>query len=259
MKNIIYYFSGTGNNLAVARDIAEKLGEARTEAVGMAPAAVDDDCESVGIVFPIYYYSIPSIVKRFAETINLMNVQYVYAVATYGGGAGTAFKHLEESIGKSGGRLSAAYGVLMPGNYIVKYSAFPDAYQNYVLKRSYKKAADIARCIGERKPTSIPQGGAFARRTEAGNLATVADFGRAGARFVVSDACTGCGTCVKVCPVANIKLSPDNKKPVWGNACEQCVACIQWCPVCAIEYGTITVKRKRYHHPKVKAADLYRV
>ncbi len=259
MKNIIYYFSGTGNSLALARDIAEKLGDARIEAVGMAPAAVDEDCGSVGIIFPVYYYCPPSMVKRFAETVSLKNVPYVYTVATYGGSVGTSFKHLQQSIGNNGGRLSAAYSVWMPGNYIFKYGAFPEAYQNFVLKRSHKRAADIARCIEERKLTSIPKGGAFARRTEAGNLATVEGFGSTGAGFVVSDACTGCGICEKVCPVGNIKLSAENSTPVWGSACERCVACIQWCPAQAIEYDNLTTKRKRYHHPKVKAADLFRV
>ena len=258
MKNIIYYFSGTGNSLTVARGIAEELDDTRLEMIGTEPAAVDADCESVGFVYPVYYFSLPTIVKRFVEAMNLKNVTYVYGVATYGGFSGTSYKQLQQSVGKGGGRLSAVYGVLMPGNYIVKYSAFPKIYQNFALKRSGRKTAAIAGRIKAHQVTDIPQGNAMARRTEEGNLKIIAGFGGMGEHFMATDACTGCGICEKVCPVRNIKLSPENQKPVWGRQCEQCVACIQWCPVRAIDYADITVKRKRYHHPEVKAADLFR-
>ncbi len=259
MKNIIYYFSGTGNSLSAARDISKRLGDTRIEAIGTASAPVDEDCETVGFVYPVYYYSLPTAVRRFAEAINLAGVKYVYGVATYGGGMGAPNKQLQVCIGKNGGKLSAAYGVWMPGNYIFKYGTFPKGLQNFIIKRAAKKTAAIAECVKERRRTDIPQGSAFARRTEKGNLETVAGFYSTGERFVVSDACSGCGICEKVCPVGNIRLSPDGNKPIWGRKCEQCVACLQWCPAQAIDYGDITVKRKRYHHPNVKAADLFRV
>ena len=63
--------------------------------------------------------------------------------------------------------------------------------------------------------------------------------------FTVSDACNGCGQCVKRCPLNNITL-PDGK-PLWGGRCTHCMACICYCPTEAIEYGKKSAGKPRYH------------
>ena len=63
--------------------------------------------------------------------------------------------------------------------------------------------------------------------------------------------CISCGICAKVCPTGTISLSGDGK-PEWADSCVQCVACIHRCPVRAIEYGKISLKKGRYHHPGFK-------
>ena len=70
-------------------------------------------------------------------------------------------------------------------------------------------------------------------------------------RFYATDTCISCGICAKVCPTGTISLSGDGK-PEWADTCVQCVACIHRCPVRAIEYGTISLKKGRYHHPEFK-------
>ena len=57
MSNIVYYFSGrTGNSLAVARDLAHKLGETRIVPVADAikESAIELPYERIGFVFPVY-------------------------------------------------------------------------------------------------------------------------------------------------------------------------------------------------------------
>lgn len=256
MKNIIFYYSGTGNSLTVARELAKELGDAKIESMHDT-AVVDADCESIGFVFPVYYWCLPLAVQRFVQSLSLGS-QYIYGVATSASFSGTSFAQLERLVKQSEGHLSAAHGVLMPGNYIVKYGAFPQAVQKFTLNRVHKKVVRISVDVKARRQASIPQGSRMSRRLEKANLDCLARFGGMGANFVATNKCTGCGICEKVCPVGNIKLSQEDKKPVWGNACEQCVACIQWCPEKAIEYGDVTTNRKRYHHPQVKAADIYR-
>lgn len=70
-------------------------------------------------------------------------------------------------------------------------------------------------------------------------------------KFYATDACISCGICAKICPTGTIALSEDGK-PKWANTCVQCVACIHRCPVRAIEYGKISLKKGRYHHPEFK-------
>lgn len=75
------------------------------------------------------------------------------------------------------------------------------------------------------------------------------DFG-----FQWDDKCNGCGTCVKVCPVNNIKIGKN--RPIWQHHCEQCFACLQWCPQEAIQFSKNTYYGKRYHHPDVTLSDV---
>lgn len=58
------------------------------------------------------------------------------------------------------------------------------------------------------------------------------------------------GHCEQICPTQTIRLQ--NGKPEWANTCIQCCACIHRCPVQAIEYGKITLRKGRYHHPDIK-------
>ena len=75
--------------------------------------------------------------------------------------------------------------------------------------------------------------------------------------FKCDDKCNGCGICLKVCPVRNIKMV--DGKPVWQHHCEQCFACLQWCPKEAVQFGNKTSHGKRYHHPEVKLSDMIMV
>lgn len=63
--------------------------------------------------------------------------------------------------------------------------------------------------------------------------------------FRATDACIGCGKCVELCPLNNIRL--ENGKPVWGKNCTHCMACICHCPKEAIEYGKKSKGKPRYH------------
>ena len=63
--------------------------------------------------------------------------------------------------------------------------------------------------------------------------------------FTVSEACTGCGQCVRRCPTNSITLR--DAKPVWGKGCTHCMACICYCPTSAIEYGKKSLGKPRYH------------
>ena len=50
---------------------------------------------------------------------------------------------------------------------------------------------------------------------------------------VNKDKCTGCGTCVDICPAASIELAND-KAVVDASACVDCDTCVDECPESAI-------------------------
>ncbi len=62
-----------------------------------------------------------------------------------------------------------------------------------------------------------------------------------------TDACTGCGACVRLCPLGNIRLEAG--RPAWGKACTHCMACVSGCPQGAVECGKGTRGKRRYRCP----------
>ena len=72
----IYYFSGTGNSLVVARDIAEKTnGKLIPIPSVMDKERITTDADVIGIVFPVYHAifdGMPLIIGRFVRKMENM-------------------------------------------------------------------------------------------------------------------------------------------------------------------------------------------
>jgi len=51
--------------------------------------------------------------------------------------------------------------------------------------------------------------------------------------------CSGCGTCIDVCPIEAIRL--ENGKAIISLACNDCGACPRVCPEGAIRKQSVTV------------------
>lgn len=257
MKNIIFYFTGTGNSLLVARDISNNIGDTRIESITQAikERNIDLSYDRIGFVFPVYYSLMPKIVKRFIEKLSFNKEQYIFSVITLGGILEMAQSELSSCVEERGGVLNAAFKVNMPGNYIASYGAFPKIVQGFILKKEKKKTKYISNVVNEKGVTPISKGDILSLHTSKKLHKIVEeDFNMRAQNFNTNNKCTGCKVCEKVCSVSNIRVT--NYKPEWGNSCEHCMACIQWCPAKAIEYSNKTMKRVRYHNPEVKITDL---
>jgi len=260
MKNVIYYFTGTGNSLAVAKKIAAALGECElipiaslTDTPMIAPVA-----DRVGIVGPVYFLGLPLMVAEFAGRFDRSKAGYTFAVVTYGGsGSEPTLRQLDGIIRKQDGRgLDAGFSVKMPGNYILMHDSPSGKEQDDIFASAEKRLAEVIPAIGKCEHNALP-------RSLAGSLIHAVAYpwfvshARTKARdFTVTDACTSCGTCVEVCPADNIELV--DGKPVWKDRCELCLGCIQLCPAQAIQAGPKTIQRLRYHNPEIDPGELRR-
>ena len=87
MTTTIYFFSGTGNSLTIARGISDKLGDC--ELVPIAKVWQVEDLkatdEKIGFIFPLYYSGTPKIVNDFVNKIDLSNSDYFFTVVISGG------------------------------------------------------------------------------------------------------------------------------------------------------------------------------
>ena len=267
----IYYFSGTGNSLFVAKDIAEKTGASLIPIASIIDRKnIKTDADVIGIVFPNHYGEPPMIVEQFARKLEGISDKYIFAVCTYGGAADASLRMLKRMIHSSGGALSAAYGVHMPQNSFLKPNEdHQKLYMEWkrklelIVKNMNIKAKGMFYSNVWLELILIPIHAIFIRPIckkhfkKISNLPsdfTYEEHKHAmDKNFNTNKSCNGCGICSKVCPVGNIVIN-DNK-PVWLNHCEHCLACYNWCPNKAIQ-GGITPKDYYYRHPEIKISEI---
>lgn len=256
MRTEIFYFSGTGNTLALARELAGKLEDTTLTSI---PACKEEKvvstADAVGIFFPVYALGMPRAVAAFAARLEIPGQSYVFGVANYGGVGRNALLQLDRALRRQQRKLHAGFGIAMPSNYTPFGGAESDAVQKRKFQRATDKIAVIADAVGERRPARIEHALLLPFAvTHALYRWLLQRILRDVKKFRATEKCIGCGLCARVCPVGNIALS--DKRPVWGSNCEQCLACLQWCPSEAVEITGHTEGKKRYHHPDVAVDDM---
>jgi len=245
MKATIFYFSGTGNSLFLARSLAARLDADLIDMAALdSGTCIEISQDVTGFVFPVYYGQIPLIVGRVLGRLSFRSAPYVFAVATYGGGTGECKEMIDARLERSGRRLNAFFGVHLTQN------AFRKAWENQAtLNQKSKWQVDTIVEWVNAKREGMPAKIRFARKAmhsmhEAfmplyrkklalcSGLSVDEPFdkliNRSDRSFSFSEACNGCGTCERVCPVKNISLV--DRKPTWNGRCENCLSCYNLCP-----------------------------
>lgn len=247
--NRIYYFSATGNSLQAARTIAAAL-DCTPEP--MEPGMpLPEGLERIGIVFPVFYWGLPKRVIAFASAMDLTGNRnaYVFAAVTCGGLQGAALPQLNSLLKDKGCRLDYSAVVPMVGNYVIEYDIAANADDR--IKKAQAKLEAAAQDIARKKKARVPAGIPGSGHINSKFLAKVEIMDN---NFSVSGECISCGTCLRVCPVGNIRM--EEGRPVFGHHCENCLACLHWCPEAAINYAGKTKSRRRYHHPAISVSDI---
>lgn len=245
---MIFYFTGTGNSLFAAKKL---LGEGE-KLVNIADALKENeleyeisDGEKVGFVFPVYFYTVPDIVKDFVSKLTLHGADYIYSVVTCGGSIAQTGSVLKKLLNNKGYALSYVTPLLMPDNGMLFYQ-IPSAQEGAVrLAQAEKRLGEISGDINADRKIQISdstflsafigQGFKLCNSTK---------------KFYAEEKCIGCGLCEKICPIGAIEFHEG--KPLWvKEKCTKCSACINRCPVSAIQYGEKTKNRNRYFNPEV--------
>lgn len=260
---MIFYFTGTGNSLWVAKQLKETFDEPlitiadelkRGEKVLKYNVRTD---EKIFFVYPVHSWGPAVLVTRFIERLALEGYegQPVYSVSTCGDECGHTDKLLRKALHKQGLTLKAAYSVIMPNNYILLPGFTVDSkeVEEGKLENAPQQMKRIIAAIQQEltdKRDTLYHTGSMSGIKSYGVYPLFAHAAIGRNSFRVTEACISCGLCERICPTGTISLKEG--KPVWKNTCVQCVACIHRCPVRAIEYGKETVKKGRYHHPEIK-------
>lgn len=244
------YFSGTGNT----KHCAEKLVQLLDKTAKAVPLEKEEAAEALSqhdfiiLAYPVQYSNAPVIVRDFIKKhAALWKNKKVFCVATMGLFSG-------DGAGCSA-RLLKRYGAEIVGGLHV---VMPDSICDVkLLKRSSEKnrkimkAADrkIEKCAESIKSGKYPRNGLHFYDRMAGFFCQRLWFYKKTMNYSdqlkISDACTGCGQCTRLCPMGNLTLK--NNRAAAGNRCTMCYRCISTCPAQAITLlGDRVVEQCRY-------------
>jgi ferredoxin len=267
MGTEIYYFSGTGNSLHVAKELQERIP--RTDIIPIVSLlnheVIKTSKETVGFVFPIHLGMAPIPVRKFLRKLDLRSAKYIFAIATRAGSQHRAFIDLDKLLKKKGKVLDSFLTLNMPSND-PKFEVWQPVTDKEIgeLESESRNNLDYIHkiIINQEKAREndtnfnvpMPVFPLLSHILPLLNKFYNIDF-------YYDSNCTSCGTCEKVCLSGKIKII--DKKPVWQDLpCFFCHACLNYCPEKAVQIQSnrflksYTTKNGRYNHPYATADDI---
>lgn len=225
---MIFYFTGTGNSLYIAKQIEEnplsipKIIHRKNQ---------EFSADIIGIVAPVYGHEIPSMVKDFMKNA-VFHTDYFYMILTYGnrhGGAAELAKKFCEECGISVNYINV---IMMADNWL---PGFDMNEQKKIDKKVGENMAAILADLAAHK-NMISQVTDTDRAAHQQFLARMEQMPSDAWQHLlrVTDACVGCGICQKVCPSASVHITGGKAEHIPGN-CQTCLACAHACPQKAIQ------------------------
>ena len=226
MKNVVIYYSNTGESKRIADYLARKLNFEPIDLDGDPPF----EFENAVLVFPVYCQDVPRAVNKYLKRLSVQNLAIV---ATYG----------KMSCG------NVIYEIAKKHTFRVIAAAYVPTKHSYMNEAPF---CDFSRLDAiadkfERKTTvSIPK----LRKTPFANWLKDTRS-RLGTKIVKTDTCTACKTCEKACSLHAIKCGKPNGK------CIRCMKCVAVCPQKALQIKLHPVMAGYLKKPKQTEFILY--
>ena len=225
---MVFYFTGTGNSLYIAKQIER-------EPISI-PQIMQRECleftaERIGIVAPVYGHEVLTMVKEFLRK-SVFYTNYFYMILTYGnrhGGAAELAKKLCDECGVSVNYINV---ILMADNWL---PGFDMDEQKKIDKKVEENMDKILFDLAKRKNmiSEVTDIDRAAHQQFLDRMSQMpADVWQHLLR--VTENCVGCGTCEKVCPSSSIHVVDGKAVHIPGN-CQTCLACAHACPQKAIQ------------------------
>ena len=244
----IFYFTGTGNSLYVAKRFAGELYSIPQILKGDETIFED---EKIGIIFPTYGLSVPTIVKEFIEKITLIS-PYIFVIMTCGNNNGDATKWVTSFAKKHNISISYSNSIKMIGNHIPVVNIDK---QKSIDKNIEENINHLINDINNNRKyinNGIIIGGLLRNTLKLVKKVTQMD---SPVNFSVNEDCIKCSACIKVCPRANVSYN-ESKEIIFSNHCESCLSCVNNCPKKAIEVKRDKNPQARFRNENITLKEI---
>ena len=242
----IFYFTATGNSLAVAKRIGGTLIPI-PQIVDSGNLHYKDDV--IGVVFPVYWATAPDMVFKFIEKARFES-EYLFLLATSGGMPGASLHAVQRLAKQNGYKFHYLNDIVMIDNTMSMASI-----ESQVSKLSAEtfeaKIALIQKDIAEREKNSDKKANVFSS-VFTFVVSKIPNYEKWPQKFSLDCNCNRCKTCVKVCPAGNIEV---NDKVNFSKRCTGCLACFHNCPEKAIHFKWER-SAARWRHPEVTLKEI---
>lgn len=255
---MIIYFSGTGNSLAISRQIADSIDDC----VMPLAQAVKTDLTAekrIGLVYPTYDFNAPKAVRLLQPQLRISREAYVFIIITCGAQAGLSSYWAVRMLRKAGIKVAYTHKIRVPDCSALAFGRNPNI-QTWKFARYASRLQQIISDIQKETHRHHFSGWSFI-----GQLMLLPKLDAWAYRSLMpsvnQEKCIGCGTCEKVCPIGNIRLienvQTNQRVASIGQECSNCLSCVHFCPQQALELnGRETDKSYQYHHPSVSVKDI---
>lgn len=279
---MIFYFSCTGNT----RWAAEQLADATNDRMTSIFDCMDKpftlhlrDGERIGFCVPVHGWNVQPLIRRFIRGLKIemppaadgstaermLHRVYTYFLLTCGDNCGEYAGQLEGMLKDKGLEVNTCCSVIMPESYVnLPFMDVDPALREAEKKlQAHSTVKRFAEIIVDRRSVRLHiERGAMPRfysrvlgKVFYSTLVTDKRF------HISEDKCTGCGLCVKHCPVGNMDMKETGggsgkRTPEWLHTgrCLTCMACYHHCPKHAIDFWCFTKKKGQYYFDHNKKA-----
>jgi ferredoxin/flavodoxin len=239
---IMIYFSGTGNSKYIAELFARNM-ECACHSIeeNIDFEILLKSAETLAFCYPIYLSRVPRIMREFVgRHMELLKGKKLIIFCTQhmlsGDGAGAFYalfpKHYAQVI--------YAEHFFMPSNTVPITTSTKKI--KYYAEKAIPKMQII--CDNIKREKIIKRGfnaGSRALGLIQAPLLSAAER-KAENHINITGDCTGCGLCISLCPMKNLKL--ENEKITHNHNCTICFRCINKCPQKAINFFKTQIKKQ---------------
>ena len=155
---MIFYFTGTGNSLYIAKRIASVTGDSlvsMNEKIKRSDTSPIHEEDKLVFVVPTYGWRIPRIVEQWIQATQFTGADKAWFVMDCGGEIGNAAKYNRRLCGEKGFTYMGTAQIVMPENYIAMFNA-PEVTEAQQIIEAANPAVDaVAQTIanGQASPT----------------------------------------------------------------------------------------------------------